>query len=139
MYPIDSNNKDNVGDALSLLIQDLGVVQKMHSDNAPEMVGRNTPLPPLSRYATMKNYGENLVRQVKGLTIFLMHRQNVLLRLWSYAMEYASDLHSLMVPGMYRNRGRTGYELVFGITLDMSEYVEFDFYNFCWYWDTPNH
>ena len=26
---------------------------------------------------------------------------------------------------------------MFGITPDISEYVEFDFYDFCWYWDTP--
>ena len=66
-----------------------------------------------------------------------MHRRNVPLRLWCYAMEYASDLHSITVPGMYRNRGRTGYELVFVITPGISEYVEFQFYDICWYWDTP--
>ena len=58
------------------------------------------------------------------------------MRLWCYAMEYYSDLYSLTVPGMYRNKGRTGYELVFGLTPDISEYVEFQFYDYCWYWDT---
>ena len=107
------------------------------------MVGRNTPfftrarregidLTTIEPLRHNENYGENLVRQVKGLTAFLMHHQNIPLRLWCYAMEYASDLHSLMVPGMYQNRGRTGYELVFGITPDISEYVEFDFYDCCW-------
>ena len=38
---------------------------------------------------------------------------------------------------MYRNRGRTGYERIFGSTPDISEYVEFEFYDHCWYWDTP--
>ena len=32
-----------MGDSLSLIIQDTGVMQKLHTDNAPEMVGRKTP------------------------------------------------------------------------------------------------
>jgi hypothetical protein len=27
--------------------------------------------------------------------------------------------------------------LVFGTTPDISEYVEFEFYDYCWYWDSP--
>ena len=27
--------------------------------------------------------------------------------------------------------------MVFGHTPDISEYVEFEFYDYCWYWDTP--
>ena len=38
---------------------------------------------------------------------------------------------------MYRNKGRTGYEIVSGLTPDISEYVESQFYDYCWYWDTP--
>lgn len=38
-YPMETNTE-----ALSVFIQDVGVVQKLHTDNAPEMVGRKTPL-----------------------------------------------------------------------------------------------
>ena len=34
-------------------------------------------------------------------------------------------------------RGRTGYEIVLGTTPDISEYIEFDFYDYCYYWDNP--
>lgn len=67
----------------------------------------------------------------------LMLRRKVLMRLWCYAMEYFCELHAITVPGMYCNKGRTGYEIVFGFTPDISEYVEFQFYDYCWYWDTP--
>ena len=148
VYPMESNTKEYLGDTLTCLVQDVGVPQKLHSDNANEMIGRSTPFFKRSRKEGIdlttiepkrpnESYAENLVRQIKTLTSLLMHRRNVPLRLWCYAMEYASDLHSISVPGMYRNRGRTGYELVFGITPDISEYVEFQFYDFCWYWDTP--
>ena len=42
-----------------------------------------------------------------------------------------------MVPNQYRNKGRSGYKMVFGTTPNISEYIEFKFYDYCWYWDTP--
>lgn len=42
-----------------------------------------------------------------------------------------------MVPPMYKKRGQSGYEMVFGNIPDISEYIEFEFYDHCWYWDTP--
>lgn len=38
-YPMESHAKEQVGDTLSVFIQDVGVVQKLHTDNATEMVG----------------------------------------------------------------------------------------------------
>ena len=42
-----------------------------------------------------------------------------------------------MVPNMYRNIGRSGYEMIFGNTPDISEYVEFELYDYSWCLDTP--
>ena len=67
----------------------------------------------------------------------LMLRGKVPMRLWFNAMECFCDFHSITVPGMFRNKGRTGFEIVFGFTPDISEYVEFRFYDYCFYWDTP--
>ena len=47
------------------------------------------------------------------------------------------ELSLLMVAPMYRNKGQSGYEIFFGHTPDISEYVEFEFYDYFWYWDTP--
>ena len=33
-YPMDVNDKHNLGDSLSLFIQDAGVMQKLHTDNS---------------------------------------------------------------------------------------------------------
>ena len=40
---MEKHDKINLGDSLTLMIQDVGVMQKLHTDNAPEMVGRKTP------------------------------------------------------------------------------------------------
>lgn len=148
VYPMQGHDKTMVGDTLTLLVQDVGVPQKLHVDNAPEMVGRGTPffrrarkegidLTSIEPERPDQNYGEILVGRVKLLTAKLMQRKNVPMRLWCYAMEYASELSCIIVPGMYRNRGRSGYEITLGTTPDISEYVEFDFYDYCWYWDSP--
>ena len=147
-YPMESHDKFNLGDSLTLLIQDVGVVQKLHTDNAPEMIGRKTPffrrarkegidLTSIEPLRPDENYGEILVKRAKVLSAKLMVRKNVPLRLWCYSIEYCTELASLMVPNQYRNKGRSGYEMVFGTTPDISEYVEFDFYDHCWYWDSP--
>ena len=42
-----------------------------------------------------------------------------------------------MVSNMYNNKGRSGYEIIFGNTPAIIEYAEFEFYDYCCYWDTP--
>ena len=42
-YLLEKHDKQFLGDSLSLILQDTGVMQKLHTDNAPEMVGRKTP------------------------------------------------------------------------------------------------
>lgn len=147
-YPMARHNKRDVGDTLSVFIQDVGIPQKLHTDNAPEMVGRRTPFFKRARKEGIdltsieperpdENYGETLVKMVKIGTAQMMIKKKVPMRLWCYGMEYYCDRHSITVPGMYRNKGRTGYELVFGLTPDISEYTIFQFYDYCFYWDTP--
>lgn len=83
VYPMESKKKQPVGDSLTLLIQDVGVPQKLHTDNAPEMVGCSTPffrrarkegidLTTIEPGRPNENYGEILVKQAKVLTAKLM-------------------------------------------------------------------
>ena len=71
-YPMDGKDKQNIGDTLSLIIQEVGVMQKLHVDNAKEMVGRKTPffkrarkegidLTTIEPLRPDENYGEQLV------------------------------------------------------------------------------
>ena len=39
-YPMEGHTHRHIGDTLSVFIQDMGIPQKMHTDNAPEIVGR---------------------------------------------------------------------------------------------------
>ena len=39
---MDGHGKQNLGDSLSLIIKDAGVMQKLHTENKPKMVVRKT-------------------------------------------------------------------------------------------------
>lgn len=39
---MDGKDKQNVGDSLSMVVQDVGVMQKLHVDNVKEMAGRKS-------------------------------------------------------------------------------------------------
>jgi hypothetical protein len=53
-------------------------------------------------------------------------------RLWDYGVVHQAEIMSRMSRG---KTGRTGYEDVTGEMPDISEWVDFDFYDWIWYHD----
>ena len=100
------------------------------------MVGRNTPffkrsskegihLKNIEPNQPNENYGENRVGKAHLGDSNIMVIKQVHLQPWCYALEYYCDLSTMIVPGMLRNKVRTGYEIIFRNTPYISEYVEF--------------
>ena len=54
---------------------------------------------------------------------------------WDFIMVYESDILSRISRG---HDGITGMERITGEMVDISEWTDFEFYDLCWYWDTPN-
>ena len=75
-----------------------------------------------------KNYGGNIVCKAELEASKIMDRKLVPLPLWCYALEYYCDVSTLTVSGIFKNKIRAGYDILFRNTLDISEYVEFKFY-----------
>ena len=63
-----------------------------------------------------------------------MEKKNVPKNLWDYGLVYESELLTRMSRGP---DGRTGYEEVTGQTPDISEWLDFEFYDLVWYLDIP--
>ena len=133
---MDGKDKHNLVDSLSLIFQDTGVMHKLHTKNAPKMAGRKTLLSKQARKEGInlktiganfpeKNYGEDVVGKAKLGDSKIMVRKLFPLQLWCYAIEYYCDLSTMIIPGMFINKGRTGYEILLRNTPDISEYVEF--------------
>ena len=56
-------------------------------------------------------------------------------RVWDFGMVYEYEILSRISQG---HHGRTGMERITGDMVDISEWTVFEFYDLCWYWDTPN-
>ena len=54
-------------------------------------------------------------------------------RLWDYGIAYVSETANVMTNGSRYSKGRTPLEIITGITPDISEYVDFGFYDYVVY------
>ena len=101
---MDSHSKGPIGDTLSVFIQDVGVVQKLHTHNAPKMVGRSTPFFKRARKEGIdltsiepeqpdENYGEILVRMVKIGSARMM----LSAMLWNTSVIYIQSLYLVCI------------------------------------------
>ena len=61
-----------------------------------------------------------------------MTKKNVPKRLWDFGLIYEAEMLSRMA---LRDDRRTGYELVTGQTADISEWLDFEFYDLVWWLD----
>jgi hypothetical protein len=63
-----------------------------------------------------------------------MTKKKVQKWLWDFRLIYESELLSRMARGSDR---RTGYEEITGQTPDISEWLDFEFYDLVWWLDRP--
>ncbi len=77
---------------------------------------------------------ETEIREVKTKWKARMRKNNVPSRLWDYGLVYISEIQSLLAHG---NNQRPGTERIMGQTIDISEWLDFAFYDWVWYWDQP--
>jgi hypothetical protein len=64
-----------------------------------------------------------------------MVKQNVPKRLWDYGIVWACEIMSLTSNSTFNLDGRTPMEQITGETPDISEYLDFGFYDWIWYKD----
>jgi hypothetical protein len=63
-----------------------------------------------------------------------MTTKSVPKRLWDFGIVHQAEIMSRIARGKH---DRTGYEEVTGETPDISEWMDFDFYDLIWYHDPP--
>ena len=57
------------------------------------------------------------------------------IRLWDYCWEYTSSIHPLTASNHILLDGVTPHEKVMGYTLDISEYLDYTWYQWVWYYE----
>jgi hypothetical protein len=141
-YPTES--RSDVSFTLNTFCDDVGTPKRLKSDRAPELVGRNTPFLKLARkrhidltYAEPERVNQihkvDLeMRELKKRCRSKMIHTNAPKRVWDFALVHTAKLMQFVPRPTLNNR--TGYEEVTGTTPDISEFLDFDFWDLVWYW-----
>ena len=76
---------------------------------------------------------EGVIRELRKNWFRTMHRKRVPKRLWDYGLKWVSEVRVRTSSDAADLRNRTPLEQVTGDTVDISEYLDFGSYDWCWY------
>jgi len=139
--------KSEAGHALLKFIQDIGIPSSLHTDNAKEMTSgqwdtvrkdhqiKQTVTEPFSPF---QNRAEIGIKELKKHVRRLMSKTKTPKRLWDFCAQYAAEVRCLTAQPLFGLHGRTPYEVVTGNTPDISEYLQFSWYQPLFYYDPTN-
>jgi hypothetical protein len=139
--------RDEAGKSLTEFTDDVGIPERLITDGAGEFTGKGTEFIKEARRMRIqlhtteqgrKNQNHAAEREIGFLSQrwrSRMLKKGVPRRLWDFGLIYESELLSQMARGEDR---RTGYETVTGNTPDISEWLDFEFYDLVWWIDQPN-
>ena len=141
-YPM--KRKSEASDALVSFMQDIGIPCELHSDDAKELTEgkmgellrkfwiKGTESEP---YSPWQVRAELCICEVKKAVWHTLMKTNAPKRLWDYCTIYHCELRNLMVHPHYKAQGRTPHEIVTGRTPDISEYLDYHWFQTVWYLD----
>jgi len=143
IYPMAS--KSYAGTALHHFITDVGIPDTVIVNNAPEQTGTNLDFLKVccqykiqhrqtEPYTPRQNHAELSICEIKKKWQLRMQRQNVPRRLWDFGLVWVSEINNRTACGPQE---RTPYECITGNTPDISEWLDFNFYDWCWFWNAP--
>lgn len=136
--------KSFAGSALQQFIRDYGVPEILTFDGAAEQVKLNTEFMKQVRrhdidyhiiepHRPQQNCAETVIREVKKRWFRQMVKRKVPKRLWDYGIVWACEIMSLTSNSSFALDGRTPMEQITGETPDISEYLDFGFFDWIWY------
>jgi hypothetical protein len=144
VYPMESKSSANIAATLTEFADDVGIPDTLICDLATEQVGPHTPMMKEIRRLKIRmrnsekgrsnqnHKAETEIRELKKKWKIRMRENNVPQRLWDYGLVYIAEIMSITARGF---NGRPGMEEMMGQTIDISEWLDFDFYDRVWYWD----
>jgi Reverse transcriptase (RNA-dependent DNA polymerase) len=144
VYPMTT--KAHAGKALKEFINDFGIPELLTFDGAKEQFGRNTEFMDVVRkygvdyhvsepYQPRQNPAEGVIREVRRRWFRVMRQKSVPRRLWDYGFRWVCEITSRTANTVFAAEGRTPIEMITGETPDISEWVDFGFYDPVWYRD----
>ena len=130
---------DEVGQTLFNFIHDYGAPEHITFDGAQVQVAKNTLFQHVIDYHVSsprrpnENSAEESIREIKRRWHRTMVRKKVPKRLWDYLIIWICETGNLSVSSSKYAHGRTALEIITGETPDISEYLDFRFYDWVIY------
>ena len=145
VYPMDSKRK--AGDALRLFCQEFGVPERLTFDGSKEQTCKGTMFMKQVRTHNIdhhiaepdhhnQNPVEGCIRELRRRWYRIMIRQQVPEPFWDYGLRWVSETSSMTYTSAGSSlNGTIPITQVTGETQDISEYLDFTFYDKVWYKD----
>ena len=143
-FPAESEQGEETGHSLRNFIEMVSLPYSIHSDNHQNFKEEffQRMVRKIGIYQTFtephspwQNRAEPAIGEVKAYARRLMQLSDTPIRLWCFCYEYSADVLFVPATGRYELQGRTSYEAVMHYTPDISEYVSFTWFQWCWYFD----
>ena len=131
---------DSIGYSLLNFAHEFGAPEELIFDGAQAQVGPNTLFMKTLRKLFIKyhvssprrpneNPSEGGIRELKKRWYRIMIKKKVPRRLWDFGLVWVCETGNFIVSSSRYADGRTGIEIITGETPDISEYVDFGFYD----------
>ena len=143
-YPIQRVDGNHVGETLTQFINDFGAPEHLTFDGAAVQTGPKTRFMSAIRRYEIKyhvsgprrpneNPAEQSIHEVKKRWYRVMLKKKVPPRLWDYGFNWVCEVDNLCANLSKYAEGRTPIEIITGETPDISEYLDFEFYDWVMY------
>lgn len=145
MYVFPMVSKGEAGESLNALTSDVGIPNRLVYDGAAEQVRPKSKFEKLHHhyhimehrtepYSPWQNRAESGIWIVKNKWKHLMTSRSVPICLWDFALSWIYQIYSTTST----KEGQTGMDIVTGDTPDISQWLDFTFYDWAWYWHPPD-
>jgi hypothetical protein len=147
VYPTATKNDKDLTESLWQFTKEIGIPANLKTDMATAFVQRHTSFQTLVHKLGInmtfsKPHRHNLlqqvnvaIREVKRRWCNKMSTRNVPKWLWCFGLEHQALLMHFILRGQ---NDRMGYKMIMGRTPDISEYLDFDFFDLVRYWRLPH-
>ena len=143
-YPLDSMTGDNIGLSLQDFVHDYGIPNHLTFDGHPSQVGQGSLfMKNVRKYGIQyhvssprrpeQNPAEGGIREIKRRWYRIMTKKDVPRRLWDFGLNWVCETGNITVSSSRYADGRTPIEIITGETPDISEYLDFSFYDWVTY------
>jgi hypothetical protein len=139
---VPMRSKSEAPTALQEFIRDVGIPDHIHSNGAKEMTlgawkktcyEAGIRMTNTEKGSPWQNRTEVEIREIKRHVRLLLKRTDTPGELWDFRTKYVIELRNRLARPLPRLNGRTPQEIITGNTPDISELIEFEWFQPIWY------